>query len=270
MDHVEIHFRDVPGDVREIVMAMLSDSGYEGFEEKDNDLLAYISRERFDPDFVAELSGQFNLHFDQQEIPEANWNAVWESNFEPVVVERFCAVRAAFHDRIADVEHDIVITPKMSFGTGHHATTYMMVQQMGEIIFSGKPVLDFGTGTGILAILAEKLGASAIVAIDNDENSISNALENISMNNCRNISVLLRNDADTGNRFDIILANITRNVILDNFHYFTSALQPGGTLLLSGLLENDRPFIMRAAAASRFSLVAERAMDKWLCLRFCR
>src|SRR5205085_7037613 len=137
----------------------------------------------------------------------------WEKNFERVIIDDFVAIRAPFHKPIQKVTHEIVITPKMSFGTGHHATTFMMIQQMQDVDFKNKKVLDFGTGTGILAILAEKLGATKITAIDNDEWSISNANENIKTNNCRNIQLLLSDSPMLSQKFDVILANINKSVI---------------------------------------------------------
>ncbi len=133
-----------------------------------------------------DLTSSLQLSFSKTIIEETNWNQVWESNFDPVIVDDFVAVRAHFHEPIKNVQHEIVITPKMSFGTGHHATTYMMMQQMRELDFAGKNVFDFGTGTGVLAILAEKLGAQKVIAIDNDDWSIENADENVKRNNCTN------------------------------------------------------------------------------------
>jgi ribosomal protein L11 methyltransferase len=150
--------------------------------------------------------------------------------------------------------HEIIITPKMSFGTGHHATTNMMIEQMKEIDFKKKTVFDFGTGTGILAILAEKLGAEKIIAVDNDDWSIENAIENINRNNCKKISIKKAFDADTGNKSDIILANINRNVIVDNFNSICKHLTHPGILLISGILEKDVDEILSHASAQNLIL----------------
>jgi ribosomal protein L11 methyltransferase len=183
--------------------------------------------------------------FNITSIPEQNWNAVWESNFEPVVVDDFCAVRADFHQPIKNVQHEIIITPKMSFGTGHHATTYMMIEQMSNIDFTKKRVFDFGTGTGILAILAQKLGAASITASDNDEWSIENAEENFQKNDVHSI-ILYRSSAIPKDSFDIILANINRNVLSEYASALVNILSPNGVLLVSGILKEDEKIIVAA------------------------
>ena len=157
MAYVEIRFIEPSEETSNILIAILSDLQYEGFEEEQNILKAFISKPSFNEERLKELAEQFQLNYSVTELPDTNWNKVWESNFQPVIVENFCVVRAGFHEPVKDVEHEIIITPKMSFGTGHHATTYMMLQQMQDIDFQGKRVLDFGTGTGVLAILADKL-----------------------------------------------------------------------------------------------------------------
>jgi ribosomal protein L11 methyltransferase len=167
------------------------------------------------------------------------------------------------------VEHEIVITPKMSFGTGHHATTFMMIQQMQEIDFSGKKVFDFGTGTGILAILAERLGAKKIIAVDNDDWSIANTAENLERNNCSKVELKKADKVTADERFDIILANINKNVILDNFSSLVKQLSSKGILLLSGLLTEDEADIL--AEAGKFPLIfsVKSASNNWVALRFC-
>ena len=193
---------------------------YEGFEENANALKAFISKSLFNEEHIKEIAGQFQLKYTTAELPDINWNKEWESNFQPVVIENFCAVRADFHAPIKNVQHEIIITPKMSFGTGHHATTYMMIQQMRQINFLNKYVMDFGTGTGVLAILAKKLGAASVVAIGNDEWSIENAKENFTRNNADEIELRLAHHPVANKACDIILANITRNVIQENFLLF--------------------------------------------------
>jgi ribosomal protein L11 methyltransferase len=157
---------------QEVLIALLTEIGYEGFEQEEALLKAFINKDAFDRAALEALLGEYGVEYEEQEIGERNWNAEWEANFQPVVVDGFCAVRAHFHPPMPEVEHELVITPKMSFGTGHHATTYMMLQAMRGIDLRGKRVLDFGTGTGVLAILAERLGAAEVVAIDNDDWSI--------------------------------------------------------------------------------------------------
>ena len=251
-----------------MLVALLSDEGYEGFEESGSALLAYIPVNLFDRERLDEVVSSCQLRYTISTIPDTNWNAVWESNFQPVAVEDFCVVHAAFHHDFPRATHEILITPKMSFGTGHHATTFMMIRQMKDIAFEHTTVLDFGTGTGVLAILAERLGASKVLAIDNDEWSIANAAENLAGNQTRNIVLKQADTAAADDSFDVILANITLNVILDNFHLFLQQLARGGTLLLSGLLEADEPMIMEQAKAQKLQLQKKLVQDNWISLRF--
>ncbi len=250
-----------------ILIALLGESGFEGFEEEENMLHAFIKEEQFDADAVKELLDGFNLKSSVTVIPPMNWNAEWERNFHPVIVDDFCRVRAAFHEPLADVKHEIIITPKMSFGTGHHATTYMMLQAMGDIDFNDKKVLDFGAGTGILAILAEKCGASAILAIDNDEQCVENALENLAVNQCKRIQVEKRDSADSTDIYDVILANINRNIILSNMASLQQHLSPSGVLLVSGLLKQDLSDIEQEAVKNGLSISAIWEKQNWICLR---
>jgi ribosomal protein L11 methyltransferase len=186
-----------------------------------------------------------------------------------VIVDKFCAIRAEFHDPIKDVEHEIIITPKMSFGTGHHATTYMMIEQMREIDFKNKTVFDFGTGTGILPILAEKLGASKITAIDIDDWSISNAKENIEKNNCSKISVSLSSQIPDG-KFDVVLANINRNVILSYLPQLNNTLKENCYLLLSGLLSSDEEDIIKACNNEKIQFLKGIERNNWISLVFIK
>ncbi|MEI9809072.1 MAG: 50S ribosomal protein L11 methyltransferase [Bacteroidota bacterium] len=217
-----------------------------------------------------EIALQQKVSFNKTIIEETNWNQLWESNFDPVIVDDFVAVRADFHAPVKGVEHEIIVTPKMSFGTGHHATTYMMIQQMRQIDFTGKTVLDFGTGTGVLAILAEKLGAQKITALDHDDWSIDNAGENISRNNCKLIRLKKADTANVDNSCDIILANINKNVILDNFPVLVKQLAPGGILLLSGLLPGDQHDIFRKNDAYSLQLIQTTVRANWLCIKLSR
>jgi ribosomal protein L11 methyltransferase len=191
------------------------------------------------------------------------------SNFQPVVVDDFCAVRASFHQPIRGVEHEIIITPKMSFGTGHHATTYMMMQQMREINFQDQSVFDFGTGTGVLAILAEKLGSPSVTAIDVDDWSIINAGENITTNHCHKIH-LYKSSRVPHQQFDIILANINRNVIIQNFNEIINAAKPGSSILFSGLLTADESDIVKEAHSRNINLIKQVSKNNWVCLLFVK
>lgn len=269
-NHIAITFTAIQPEQQELVIANLVDAGYEGFEEKETELKAFIPEAGFEPSLLNELAFKYQLTYTVQTIAAQNWNAVWESNFQPVLVDDFVAVRAHFHEAAKAVEHEIVITPKMSFGTGHHATTFMMMQQMRNIDFRNKSVFDFGTGTGVLAILAEKLGAKKILAVDNDDWSIENAAENFSRNNCAAIALKKVDTAAAGEAFDIILANINKNVILDNMAVLARQLVPGGTLLFSGLLREDESDIVASAEKEMLVFAGGVEKDNWLCLRFIR
>ena len=183
------------------------------------------------------------------------------------MVDDFVGIRADFHEPVAGVEHEIVITPKMSFGTGHHATTFMMIQQMREIDFTGKSVFDFGTGTGILAILAEKQGASKIFAVDYDEWSIENAKENLAKNNCSKFVLKKADHAVGEGQYDILLANINKNVILENFSTLVKNMTPSGLLLLSGLLAEDEADIIQASTIFSLTIVKIISKNNWISLK---
>jgi ribosomal protein L11 methyltransferase len=268
--YIQISFQDIPPEQIAMLVAILSEKGFEGFEETGKGLNAFIPEYNYDDQLLQQLMPGPLPVFIKTTIPSQNWNRQWESNFNPVVIDNFVAVRAEFHEPFTTVEHEIIITPKMSFGTGHHATTGMMIRQMKEIDFKGKAVFDFGTGTGILAILAEKLGARHVIAIDIDDWSIENAIENFQ----RNGSVLIdlkKADRIAGTEgFDIILANITKNIILENFRLMSQHLNKNGILLLSGLLAGDLDDILNYS--TRDSLVFNKKLQEgnWLCLSFLR
>ena len=202
-------------------------------------------------------------------IPKQNWNAVWEENFQPVIINDFCTVRADFHDLEVTTPYEIIITPKMSFGTGHHATTQLMMLMMKDMDLGGKKVLDFGTGTGVLAILAEKLGAGSVLAIDNDEWSVENAGENIKKNNCRRITIEL-NTADLfpAGTWDVIAANINRHILLHYMHQLSRNTVHGGIVLMSGLLLADREVIGEAAKAEGLEVIGFQELNGWISLAF--
>lgn len=268
--YIQIEFQNISVEQSDLLLAALSEIGFEGFEEEVNSLKAFIPAADFDEAGIKEIAARNNLSFNQTIIGETNWNAVWESNFQPVLVDDFVAVRADFHESIAGVKHEVIITPKMSFGTGHHATTHMMIQQMQAIDFTSKAVFDFGTGTGILAILAEKLGAAAIMAVDNDDWSITNTAENLERNSCRKVELKKVDTAEGEERYDVILANINKNVILDNLSSLIKQLASGGILLLSGLLEADETDILTATGKFPLRYNGKITMAGWICLRFCR
>lgn len=244
--HVEIVIPVADGSVQELLIAKLAELGFDGFEETDEALKAYIPETDFDAVAIDFIVNNYHLSYSKSIIEKQNWNAVWESNFEPVRVGDFVAVRAGFHPPAEGVAHEIIITPKMSFGTGHHATTFSVMQLMESIDFQQKTVFDFGSGTGILAILAEKLGATEILAVDNDPWCIENASENSFINNCKYIDIQLVDTAKTVKQYDVVIANINKNIILDNLQLLGNAVVVGGQILLSGLLVTDETDILTA------------------------
>lgn len=179
-----------------------------------------------------------NTTFIKNIIEEENWNQQWEKQLDPVIVNNFAGIRPSFHEPLKNVKHELVITPKMSFGTGHHATTFLMIELMEQLDFKDKIVVDFGTGTGVLSILAEKCGASKIIALENDEWSINNAKENVEYNHCHRIIIRQQDDLSGINPVDILLANINLNVLKNNSHGIGLTLKKDGFLLASGFLLN--------------------------------
>jgi ribosomal protein L11 methyltransferase len=258
--------------VKDILIAELADLGFDGFEETETGLFSYIDSAKFDAEVtagLADLAAQHGAAYTSNAIDKQNWNALWESNFEPVLVDDFVGVRANFHEPFNNqVEHDIVITPKMSFGTGHHGTTYSVMQLMRGINFKGQSVFDFGTGTGLLAILAHKLGASYVLGVDNDDWCIENASENIVVNKTQSIEIEKVNDANLNKKFNIIIANINKNIILDNLAFLAEATMPGGVVLLSGLLVEDETEIEAACAALGWKHQETRTRNNWIALHY--
>ncbi len=212
-----------------------------------------------------------NLNYSKSIVKEENWNAIWESNFEPVRVDDFVGIRAHFHPHFEPaVQYEINITPKMSFGTGHHGTTFTVMQMMAEMNFKGKKVYDFGTGTGILAILAEKLGASEILAVDNDDWCIENALENIQNNNSKAIRIQKVETAKQDQQFDFVIANVNRHIIEANMDELSLAAKPHSELILSGLLIEDRNDMIYLAQKYDWHYQSHKIMNGWISLYFTR
>lgn len=270
MNQLQFEFKNIDEAKKEILIALLADIGFTGFEEDDEGLKAFIAEDEFDKVQFESTLEQAAAEYVQTSIAPQNWNAQWESGYEPVMVDDFAAVRASFHTPITTVKHEIVITPKMSFGTGHHATTFLMMQQMASVNFQNKAVLDFGTGTGVLAILAEKLGAATVTAIDNDEWSIENAAENIAGNGCKSISLAKADIIPDGKLYDIILANINLNVITSAIIDIKNAAGPGAVVLLSGFLNTDEAVISATLTSNGFAIETISEKKNWLCIKCSR
>lgn len=264
----------VSTDVREAVMAFFSQLPFDTFEETEAGFNAYLPANRSMADLdqqVKAWASQFDYTFDKGFIPAQNWNAVWESNFEPIIIDDFCAARAEFHPPQSGVQHEIVIRPKMAFGTGHHATTYMMMAAMEYLDFENAKVLDYGCGTGILAILAEMLGAKLVDAVDIEREAYENTLEHAALNQCQSIKPVHGTLEDiSGSAYAVILANINRNVILDSLWPLHKKLNPNGHLLVSGILLKDRVLVVEKATQTGFTLVKSEQRGDWCCLDFTR
>jgi ribosomal protein L11 methyltransferase len=249
-----------------IITALLMGIGFEGIEEQEELTIASIPSSLFNEESVKKIFVDFSLNYSLGKIEQQNWNASWEQSFEPVVIDDFAAVRASFHKPVLGVQHDIIITPKMSFGTGHHATTYMMMQQMQAIDFKNKSVIDFGTGTAVLAILAEKLGAQSILAIDNDEWSINNAGENVEANHCSNIALVLADKMPGHKKADIILANINLNVIAANLDLVKEACFAHTDVLLSGFLSGDEQQMHSILSKHGLRIIKNIYKNNWMAI----
>lgn len=239
MNYIGITFSQLTREQIEILVALLPEIGFHGMAETENGLSAYADEGKADFEALSNLSETLSLTFSQEKIESKNWNASWESNFDPVLIPGKIQVRAHFHSADTSVKHQILITPKMSFGTGHHPTTKMMMLAMLDIDFEGKKVADFGTGTGILAILAKQLGSREIVALDNDDWSIENVKENISLNQAVGISVLKADNLDAIDHVDIMLANINKHILIEHVNALRAKTKQNGVLVVSGLLRTD-------------------------------
>lgn len=240
MNFIKWSFAEVDNDVQELLIAQLAEFPFLGFEQKENYLLAYANEHEINSEEVKHLVENYKTTIEI--IPDVNWNEKWEREFEPIIMDREVAIRAHFHEPILTVKHEIVITPKMSFGTGHHATTQGMLAQMGFMEWSGRKVFDYGTGTGVLAIYAEKLGAASVIANDIDPWSEENAKENVERNACKNIDVRLGGlEVIPEIDFDCILANINLNVLRESMPILFQKLKKNRNgMILSGILvENE-------------------------------
>lgn len=276
MNYIELHCRVFPADpASDILTAQLANIGFESFAESDTGLLAYIPSDSFDIQAVNELpivnQGLFDISFEYAEIEQENWNSLWESNYEPVLIDNLCFVRAPFHKKREDVQYDIVVEPKMSFGTAHHETTELTIRLMFDVDFKGRKVLDMGTGTGILAILAAKMGADEITAIDVDDWAYDNAPQNFAHNKTENIQ-LLKGDASAiqDTEYDIIIANINRNVLINDMAIYAKHLKSSGALLLSGIYEHDVAVLKESAEKNELKSKSSNQKNDWVALEMVK
>lgn len=280
MNSTEVNFTLKPysEDIADALIAELGHIGYNGFCNTDNGLLAYILAADFNEDSLKSLeiisffAPHYQITWTHTEIEDQDWNKVWEDNFTPIVVDNRILVRAGFHDTIEGIEHEIIIEPKMSFGTGHHSTTALMLASIlcHTNTIKGKRVLDMGCGTGILSIMAAKAGAAEVTGIDIDEWAFNNAMENMKNNHITNIKIkigdagLLKNEEP----FDIILANINRNILLNDMHHYTEKLRSQGCLIMSGFYEQDLPMIKEKAESLGLDYQEYKEDKNWVAVSF--
>ncbi len=256
----------------EILIAELGYAGFESFVETEEGVTAYIQKEEYYDTILDDIqilkSDEFEISYTSEDIEQTNWNEEWEKNFNPIVVDELVTVRAPFHEK-PSTKYDLIIEPKMSFGTGHHETTHMMIQHILKNDFKGKSVLDMGCGTGVLAILTEKVGATQLDAIDINNWCYLNSVENVDRNNCNNISVY-EGDVSLldGKNYDSIIANINRNILLADISAYSNCLNEDGTLFLSGFYKEDIPLIEAECNKNMLKLNEIIERGQWVSLKF--
>jgi ribosomal protein L11 methyltransferase len=258
----------------EILIAQLGEAGFESFVENEDGVAAYIQENDWNTEILKDIqilnSNEFKITFEEEVIEQINWNSEWEKNFNQIQVDDLVSIRAPFHEN-PNLKYDIVIEPKMSFGTGHHETTHMMVQHLLQLDLTNKKTLDMGCGTGILAIFAEMKGAQPIDAIDIDNWCYQNSLENVERNNCKHISVY-EGDASLlmNKKYDVIIANINRNILLNDMASYMNCLNDDGIILFSGFYQEDIPII--DAEVSKYGLTLYKIIERnnWVSLKYIK
>lgn len=271
--YIGYHFIVEPKELgSEILIAELGEKPFDSFIETDNGFSAFIQKDLWNEAILEDIyileNPEFKITYTFEEIEQTNWNEEWEKNFDPIDVDGLCHVRAPFHPK-TDAQFDIVIEPKMSFGTGHHETTHMMIQHLLEMNVTDMKTLDMGCGTAILAILAEMKGAHPIDAIDIDNWCYLNSIENAERNNCKHISVY-EGDASLleGKKYDLIIANINRNILLNDMQTYVDCLNKGGIILFSGFYEQDIPFIDASCTEKGLTFVKKINKNNWVSLKY--
>ncbi|MDY0077688.1 MAG: 50S ribosomal protein L11 methyltransferase [Bacteroidales bacterium] len=276
MAYIEVLFGLIAdADLQEILTAELAEIGFESFMEDETFFRAYCPEESFSDYKLAEILAQESFENipkpSKKLIPDENWNANWESSYNDVVIDDSCRIRAPFHKPNLNIKFDLLIEPKMSFGTAHHETTAQMISLMLKADFEQKSVLDMGCGTAVLAVLACKMGAQHIVAIDNDSWAYENALENVKLNNCEGIKVIKGDASAIGNqKFEVILANINRNILLADMQLYAQAMPAGAKLFLSGFYVEDLPEIRKSAEKLAIHYQTHTVKNNWVAAEFSK
>ena len=258
----------------EILIAELSQIGFDSFEEKHDGIDAYIVEANFQTQLFDSIgilsSSDFKINYSSKILENKNWNEIWESNFEPIIINKNCCVRADFHSPL-NLKYEIIITPKMSFGTGHHETTSMVISYILKLDLNNLKVLDVGCGTGILSILSEKKEANLVDAIDIEKWCYENTLENLRLNNCKFINVYHGNiDFVNKRKYDIILANINKNVIMREIPIYTNSLRTGGQLIMSGFYDNDFNDINDKAKSLKLNFISKKKKNLWTAIHYLK
>lgn len=276
MEYTKVSFSIEPNtqEAQEILIAQLAQFSFDSFEETTEGLNAYSPTSEYSTQDVKSIqilnSEEFTITFETETIPDQNWNETWEKYyFDPIVIDNKCVIHSAFHKNVPKAQYNILIEPKMAFGTGHHETTGLMVKHIIEMDFTNKNVLDMGCGTGILGILAAMRGAKKVLGIDIEEWAFNNANENISSNNIKNMEVLCGDASLLGmEKFDVILANINRNILLEDISKYKQVLNNGGTLLLSGFYSNDLETIDKECSSNNLIKKTMQQDNNWVAVAY--
>lgn len=278
MSYIEVKFICTPNDeiVNSVLSATIAEIGFESFVEDEYGTVAYIQSTMFNEEKLNEILNHLPVEaeiiYTYKSIEDQNWNEEWEKNyFQPLIIDDKCIIQSTFHNVPANYEYNIYIDPKMAFGTGHHQTTELMIREILKDNFKGKSVLDMGTGTAILAILASMRGADPITAIDIDQWAYDNAIENLKLNHIENVEVKIGGAELLGDKtYDIILANINRNILLNDIHTYTSVLNNGGYLYMSGFYEEDIPAIKKECDNNGLKFCYNTRKDNWGAVKFAK
>lgn len=273
MDYLEINieFKELHP-WRDIAISILAEKEFDGFVETKTGLKSYIPKDQFSEDLLQEIVAWDSFQsWTEDLIEDRNWNEEWESHYDPVLVDDQLAILAPFHQGEFEQKMQVTIQPQMSFGTGHHQTTYLASKRLFGLEMKGKRVLDMGTGTGVLAIVAEKLGAATVFATDIDKWAYENALDNVQLNDCQKIEVVLGgHERIDGMNFDLVIANINKNVLIEHFSVYSKVLVSGGKLLISGFFQTDENELITGATQNGFTKANSFSKDEWALLEFDR
>jgi len=277
MNFIEVSFSIEPytTENEEILIALLSNNKFDSFWQTNAGLKAYILKSKFNHDSLKTLCNNihdlFKVNFKYTELEKIDWNTEWEKTFDFITIDGRCVIKAPFHNNVPKLEYEIIIEPKMSFGTGHHSTTFLMIEHLLETNLENLNILDMGCGTGVLAILSSQKKAKSVTAIDIDEWSYKNTIENCKVNKCNNIKVLLGGSEVIPNEnYDVILANINRNILLDNFQYYNKHLVKNGILIISGFLETDTDVLISKAKEYNLHSQTIKTKNDWVAIKLIK